>query len=73
MYPSFSLFKMLNILTLDQLITLQEQNLCTTMYVFNKLPPSFFNMWKRNRERNNLRELRNADDMYIPGHRMDLF
>jgi hypothetical protein len=33
---------------------------------FKKLPPSFSEMWKTNRERNPDRILRNADDLYVP-------
>ena len=40
-------------------------------YIFGNLPPSFFDLWQTNRERNALRELRNADDLYIPPHRTD--
>ncbi len=39
-----------------------------------KLPPSFFEMWQNNRERNAMRVLRNADDIYICSpHRIELY
>jgi len=41
-------------------------------YGFGNLPPSFFDLWQTNRERNVLREHRKADDLYIPPHRIDL-
>jgi len=40
-------------------------------YHFKKLPLSFNEMWKTNRERNPERILRNADDLYVPAHRVE--
>ncbi len=40
-------------------------------YHFKKLPPSFNEMWLTNRERNPERVLRNADDLYVPPHRVE--
>ncbi len=42
-------------------------------YICGNLPPSFFDLWQTNRERNALHKLRNADDLYIPPHRTDLY
>jgi hypothetical protein len=42
-------------------------------YMFGRLPPSFFETWQTNRERNVARELRNADDLYVLPHRIELF
>jgi hypothetical protein len=42
-------------------------------YMFGKVPPSFFEMWQTNRDRNVMRVLRNADDIYVPPHRIELF
>jgi hypothetical protein len=39
-------------------------------YMFGNVPPSFFEMWQTNRERNVMRVLRNADDIYVPPHRI---
>jgi hypothetical protein len=41
--------------------------------MFGNLPPSFFDIWQTNRERNAVRELRNADELYVPPHRIELF
>ena len=38
---------------------------------FKKLPHSFANKWITNIERNPGRQLRNADDLFIPPHRVD--
>jgi hypothetical protein len=42
-------------------------------YMFGNVPPSFFEMWQTNRERNVMRVLRNADDIYVPPHRIELY
>jgi hypothetical protein len=42
-------------------------------YMFGNVPPSFFEMWLTNRERNAMRVLRNADDIYVPPHRIELY
>ena len=39
-------------------------------YSHGKLPFSFSEMWITNRNRNPNVELRNADDYYVPAHRM---
>ncbi len=39
-------------------------------YMFGRLPPSFFETWQTNRERNVARELRNADYLYVLPHRI---
>jgi hypothetical protein len=41
-------------------------------YHFKKLPLSFNEMWKTNKERIPERILRNADDLYVPAHRVEL-
>ncbi len=41
LYPSFSRFKMLNMLPLEQLITYTRAKFMRN-YVYNKMPPSFF-------------------------------
>jgi len=42
-------------------------------YVHRNLPLSFSETWITNRERNPARLLRDADDIYIPPHRIELF
>jgi hypothetical protein len=42
-------------------------------YMFGRLPSSFFEAWQTNRERNVARELRNADDLYVLPHLIELF
>ena len=39
-------------------------------YSFNSLPITFAETWSTNRARNPARNLRNADDLYIPAHKM---
>jgi hypothetical protein len=41
-------------------------------YYFQKLPPSFSNIWQTNAARNPIRELRNANDYFIPQHRVEI-
>ncbi len=41
--------------------------------MYGRLPPSFFEVWQTNRERNAERELRNADDLYVLPHRIEFF
>jgi hypothetical protein len=41
-------------------------------YYFRKLPFSFHNLWPTNAERNPIWELRNANDYFIPRHRIEL-
>jgi len=64
------LFKELKILPLDQLIDYCRIKFMHC-YHFNKLPLSFNEMWKTNRERNPERILRNADDLFVPAHRVE--
>ena len=45
-------------------------NLCS--YYFKKLPLSFTDMWQLNIERNPERSLRNANDYFIPAHRVEI-
>jgi hypothetical protein len=40
-------------------------------YHFQKLPFSFANLWQTNAARNPIRELRNANDYFIPQHRIE--
>jgi hypothetical protein len=62
------LFARLKILPIDQLI---ELSIIKFMHSFhhNLFPPSFNEMWLTNRNRQPERELRNADQLYIPPHR----
>jgi hypothetical protein len=64
------LFKELKILPLDQLIEYSRIKFMHSFH-FKKLPPSFNEMWKTNRERNPERILHNADDLYVPPHRVE--
>jgi hypothetical protein len=64
------LFKELKILPLDQLIEYSRIKFMHNFH-FKKLPPSFNQMWLSNRERNPERLLRNADDLYVPPHRVE--
>jgi hypothetical protein len=41
-------------------------------YHFQKLPLSFFELWQPNVERHAARELRNANDCFIPQYRIEL-
>ncbi len=56
------LFKDIKILPLDQLIEYCRIKFMHSFH-FKKLPPSFNEMWKTNRERNPDRVLCNADDL----------
>ena len=64
------LFKQLKILPLDQLITYANIKFMHCYY-FKQLPLSFAGIWTRNEERNPVRLLRNANDYYIPAHRVE--
>ena len=64
------LFKELKILPLDDLITYSRIKFMHSFY-FNKLPMSFSEMWQTNFARNPERALRNANDYYIPPHRVE--
>jgi hypothetical protein len=65
------LFKNLEILPLNELITYHRLKFMHNYY-FQKLPPSFANLWQTNAARNPARELRNANDYYIPQHRVEI-
>ena len=41
-------------------------------YYFKKLPMSFSELWLTNRQRNQDRILRDADNYYIPPHRIEI-
>jgi len=41
-------------------------------FLNDKLPLSFAETWKKNRERNLNVNLRNADDLYVPPHRIEV-
>ena len=64
------LFKELNIMPLNELIVFSQLKF---MYKFknNMLPLSFAETWITNRERNPNLNLRNADNIYIPPHRLE--
>ena len=64
------IFKTLKILPLEQLISYCQLKF---MHNFsqNNIPPSFYNMWIKNRDRNPNLALRNADDIYIQPHRYE--
>jgi hypothetical protein len=65
------LFKQLNILPVDKLITYYRVKFMHS-YMFNKLPISFASTWITNREKNPTTVLRNANDLYIPPHRIEM-
>jgi len=65
------LFQRLNILPLEQLIHYSKIKFMHN-YFFNKIPVSFMGLWPTNRQRNPIRELRNAEDLYVPAHRIEL-
>jgi hypothetical protein len=65
------LFRELKILPLDDLITYSRIKFMHNFH-FKKLPLSFAEMWQTNLERNPERELRNANDYYIPPHRVEI-
>jgi hypothetical protein len=65
------LFSKLEILPLEQLIMYNRLKFMHNYY-FRKLPFSFHNLWLSNAERNPARELRNANDYFIPPHRIEL-
>jgi hypothetical protein len=66
------LFAKHKILTVKELIYFCKAKFMHS-YMFGRLPPSFYEMWQTNRERNVARELRNADDLYVLPHRIELF
>jgi len=63
------LFKLHKILPLDQLIKFSNLKFMHN-YSHGKLPFSFSELWVTNRTRNPNIELRNADDYYVPAHKM---
>jgi hypothetical protein len=66
------LFVQHQILPLNELILYSRMKFMHN-YMFGNVPPSFFDMWLTNRERNNIRILRNADDLFVPPHRIELY
>jgi hypothetical protein len=66
------LFAKHKILPVNELIYLCKAKFMHS-YMFGRLPPSFYEMWQTNRERNVARELRNTDDLYVRPHRIELF
>jgi hypothetical protein len=65
------LFRELKILPLDDLI-LYSNTKFMHHYYLNQLPFSFNGTWFTNEERNPERVLRNAQDLFIPAHRVEL-
>jgi len=61
------LFRRLNVLPLDQLISFSVLKFMHS-FKFNLLPFPFMETWITNRVRNPARNLRNADDFYVPAH-----
>jgi hypothetical protein len=57
------LFVQHQILPLNELILYSKMKFMHN-YMFGNVPPSFFDMWLTNREKNNIRVLRNADDLF---------
>jgi hypothetical protein len=64
------LFKEQKILPLDKLIEFSRIKFMHSFH-FHQLPFSFAATWITNAERNPDRMLRNADDLYIPAHRVE--
>jgi hypothetical protein len=64
------IFKDLKILPLNQMI---ESSKVKFMHKFsnNRLPFSFTNSWQKNGERVQNRQLRNAEDFFIPPHQYE--
>ncbi len=65
------LFKELKILPLDDLVTYSRIKFMHSFH-FKKLLLSFSEMWQTNFERNPERPLRNANEYYIPPHRVKI-
>jgi hypothetical protein len=65
------IFKEQQILPLEKLITFNRLKFMHN-FIHNKLPLSFAETWRKNRERNPNFNLRNADDLYVPPHRVEL-
>jgi hypothetical protein len=66
------LFKSLKILTYQQLITYSKLNFMHSV-TYKYCPPSFGDIWKTNNERNDIHDLRNADLLYVPYPRIEMF
>ena len=64
------LFTKLKIMPLKHLINYSQSLLVHSIY-HKYSPPSLHNTWVTNSSRNDIRELRNADDLYIPLARTD--
>jgi hypothetical protein len=64
------LFKEKKILPIDQLIKYSRIKLMHSFH-FKQLPVSFAETWITNNNRNMDRILRNADDLYVPAHRVE--
>ena len=64
------LFKQLKILPVEKLIQFSNVKLMHSFH-FKMLPISFANTWMTNIERNPERALRNANDLFIPPHRVE--
>jgi len=65
------LFRRLNILPVDKLINYYNVKFMHS-FVHRKLPLSFNEMWITNRARNPNRILRDASDLYVPPHRIEI-
>jgi hypothetical protein len=64
------LFKQQKILPVEKLIQFSNIKFMHSFH-FKLLPPSFANTWISNIERNPERALRNANDLFIPPHRVE--
>jgi hypothetical protein len=64
------LFSEKKILPLDKLIEYSRIKFMHNFH-FKQLPISFAETWRTNAERNPDRILRNADDLYVPAHRIE--
>ena len=64
------LFKQQKILPIEKLIQFSSIKFMHSCH-FKLLPPSFTNTWITNIERNPERALRNANDLFIPPHRVE--
>jgi hypothetical protein len=65
------LFKKLKVLPLEKLIEFAKIKFMHNFH-FKRLPLSFANTWMSNIEKNPERALRNANDLYIPPHRVEI-
>ena len=64
------LFKQQKILSIEKLIQFSSIKFMHTFH-FKQLPLSFADTWTTNIERNPERALRNANDLFIPPHRVE--